>query len=473
MTTDTVQPATESYVFQGTINKKPPHVLDGQGVRMKIEKNGKIYDDVLDGVTGAAVGALGWGDEDLPAWLEKAAKNHTYTFPSLIGNPASEDLAKFYIDNSPKGAFAAALWCCSGSESNENAMKIIRQYQVERGCPEKYKIISRDLSYHGFTLGALSISNCARASAFKDILIDQEKTCLTMEPCYPYRFQKKGESEEQYVKRLLDNLEKIILDNDPKTVSCVIVETLPGSSLGTCPSPKGYLPGIRALCNKYDVVFMLDEVMCGTGRCNPNGKLNCWENFLEPEDAPDIQSVGKTLGSGFVTIAGVLVGPKIRDAYIKGSNAVFGSHTYASHGFNCSVALDVQKKIQAQGLTANIFKMGNLMGSKLQDALLDKDNIVGDVRGIGGFWSLEFVKDRTTKEVFPAKLDVGHRFQDVCFENGLNVMGMQGNADGISGDIALLAPSFIVTEDDVNEIVKRVVKSVEDITEQLKAEGNW
>ncbi|SCW00928.1 LAFE_0D01244g1_1 [Lachancea fermentati] len=471
MTVEAVKPENESYVFQGTINKKAPMVLGGKGIRMTVEKDGKVS-EVIDAVTGAAVGALGWGDEEILPIIEEAARNHTYTFPSLIGNKPSEDLAKFYIDHSPEGVFSAALWCCSGSESNENAMKIIRQYQIERGCPEKTKIISRATSYHGFTLGALSISNCFRADMFKDILIDQEK-CLKMPPCYPYRFQKKDETEAQYVQRLLDDLEKIIIDNDPKTVSCVVVETLPGSSLGTAPPPKGYLPGLRALCNKYDLIFMLDEVMCGTGRSNPNGKLNCWENFLEPKDAPDIQTVGKTLGSGYVTIAGVLVGPKIRDAYIKGSNSVFGSHTYASHGFNCAVALGVQKKIMRDGLTSNIFKMGNLMGQKLEDALLKEDNIVGDVRGIGGFWSLEFVKDKVTKELFPVELDVGHRYQQVCYDNGLNVMGMQGNADGINGDIALFAPSFVITEADVDEIVSRAVKSVNELTAQLKAEGQW
>ncbi|KAM3160270.1 hypothetical protein ACU8KH_06611 [Lachancea thermotolerans] len=470
MTTDSAP--TESYVFQGTINKKMPQVLRGKGVRMTIKKDGKVYEDVIDGVTGAAVGALGWGDEEVLPIINKAASENTYSFPSLIGNQASEDLAKFYIDRSPKGAFSAALWCCSGSESNENALKIIRQYQQERGRPEKIKIISRDTSYHGFTLGALSISNCSRFNAFKEICIPQE-LCLKMPACYPYRYQKKGETEEEYSQRLLDTLEKMIVDNDPNTVSCVIVETLPGSSLGTAPPPKGYLPGIRALCNKYDVIMMLDEVMCGTGRSNPNGKLNCWENFLDPKDAPDIQTVGKTLGSGYVTIAGVLVGPKIRQAFVEGTNSVFGAQTYSSHGFNCAVALEIQKKIARDGLTENIFKMGNLMGEKLQKALLSEDNIVGDVRGIGGFWSLEFVKDRATKEWFPVELDVGHRFQDICFQNGLNVMGMQGNADGHNGDISLLAPAFVITEKDVEDIVEIVIKSVGQLSKELKTEGKW
>lgn len=469
----TIEQGDESYVFQATIDKKPPHVVSGEGCRMVVEKDGKVYDDVFDAVTGAAVGALGWGDKDVEDYVVKAVRDHTYTYPSLIGNPQSEALAKFYIENSPKGVFSSALWCCSGSESNENAMKIIRQYQIERGQPQRTKIISRKTSYHGFTLGALSISSNARAKAFSELLIDQKETCLKMPACYPYRNMNKGETEDEYVQRLLDTLEKLVLDNDPNTISVVIVETLPGSSLGTVPPPKGYLKGIRDLCNKYDIVFMLDEVMCGTGRSNPNGGLNCWENFLDPKDGPDIQSVGKTLGSGYVTIAGVLVGPKIKSGYKIGTNAVIGSHTYSSHGFNCGVALAIQEKIKEKGLTKNIFEKGNAMGKKLQDALLKEDNIVGDVRGIGGFWSLEFVKDRESKEPFPKPLDVGHRFQDVCLENGINVMGLQGNINEDNGDIALLAPSFIITDDDVDTIVERIVKSVNDLTAQLKTEGEF
>ncbi|OBA26796.1 PLP-dependent transferase [Hanseniaspora valbyensis NRRL Y-1626] len=463
-----------SYVFQSVVAKKPAHVLGGKGCRITVRKDGKVYEDVIDAVTGAAVGALGWGDEDVGKYMAEVLPTHTYTFPAVIGNQHSEDLAKFYIEHSPKGAFASALWCCSGSEANENALKITKQYWLEKGKPKKNKFISRDTSYHGFSLGALSISENARADDFTDILIDQ-KQCVKMPVCFPYRYQKEGQSEEEYTQYLLDALEKLIIDNDPETVASVIVETLPGSSLGTVPPPKGYLPGIRKLCDKYDVLLHLDEVMCGTGRSNPNGGLNCWENYLEPGQFPDIQTVGKTLGSGYVTIAGVLVGPKIKEAYENGSGTVVGSHTYSSHGFNCGVALRIQQKIMREGLTKNIFEKGNLMGKKLTEAFADKHNIVGDVRGIGGFWTVEFVKDKKTKEVFDKKLDVGHKIQDVFFEKGLNVMGMQGcvsNRSGL-GDFVLLAPSFVITEADVDEIVKRFVEGVEEYEQILKDGKHW
>ena len=465
--------SNDSVIFQSVINKKPPHVIKAKGVYMTVVKDGKTH-ELLDGVTGAAVGALGTGDEEVYEIINEAAKSSFYTYPSLIGNQHSEDLAQFYIDHSPKGAFASALWCCSGSESNENALKIIRQYWLEKGNTKKIKFISRETSYHGFTLGALSISSNGRAEFLKDSLIDQEK-CPKMPVCYPYRYQKEGQSEEEYTQSLLDALEKLIIDNDPETVASVTIETLPGSSLGTVPPPKGYLPGIRKLCDKYDILMHLDEVMCGTGRSNPNGGLNCWENYLEPGQFPDIQTVGKTLGSGYVTIAGVLVGPKIKKAYEAGSGAIVGSHTYASHGFNCAVALGIQKKIMREGLTKNIFEKGNRMGAILKEKLLEsgEENIVGDVRGIGGFWSVELVKNKKTKEIFDKKLDVGHKMQDFCFNNGLNVMGMQGCKDNIKGegDFFLLAPAFVVTDEDVDEIIKRVLAALKDCTEWLKSEG--
>ncbi|SCU82630.1 LAMI_0C00210g1_1 [Lachancea mirantina] len=461
-----------SYLFQGNVTAPGSQVVSGKGIHVDIEKDGVVYENVLDAVTGAAVGALAWGDEDVFEIMDKAARESTYQYPSLISNKSAEELAKFYIDNS-EGAFCSALWCCSGSESNENALRIIRQYYLERGLPNKVKLISRESSYHGFTLGAQSLSWNPRIAPFEPYLMDRKNVNIKISCAYTYRYKKKTETEEDYTHRLLQELETKIVENDPDTIAAVTVETLPGSSLGTTPPPKGYLKGIRALCTKYDIIFHLDEVMCGTGRCNPNGRLNCWENYLEPSEAPDIQTVGKTLGSGYVTIAGVLIGPKIRNAYVQGSGAIAGGHTYSCHSFNCAVALGVQKKIKKENLTSNMFKMGNLLAEKLKDVLLAYDNIAGDVRGVGGFQSIEFVKDRNTKEAFDISLNVGPRFKAICFENGLCVMGMPANPDGSCSDRALLAPSFVINERDVDEIVEKTNKSVKELSDILKKEGSW
>lgn len=468
--TAATEPQT-SYVFQGTVDKPGLQVVGGKSVYIDVEKDGVVHKNVIDAMTGAAVGALGSADEDVFKIINEAARESTYSFCPLISNKSSEALSKFYIENSPEGAFSSALWLTSGSESNENALRIVRQYYLERGLPEKVKLISRESSYHGFTLGAQSISWNPRIEPFTPYLMDRKSVCLKMPPAYTYRFKEKAETEEQYTERLLGALEQQIIENGAGTIAAIIVETLPGSTLGTTPPPKGYLKGIRALCNEYDIIFYLDEVMCGTGRCNPNGKLNCWENYLDASEAPDIQTIGKTIGSGYITLAGVLIGPKIRNAFVNGSNSVFGGNTYSGHAFNCAVALGIQKKILKENLTANIFKMGNLLGAKLKDRLLSADNIAGDVRGVGGFWSIEFVKDRATKQIFDADLNVGPRFKQLCLENGVNVMGMPAFADGSCGDHALVAPAFIVTEDHIEEIYEKIVKSVDDLTSILKQEG--
>lgn len=456
-----------SYIFQAKVAEQTPHVINGDGIYITVERDGKTS-RLIDAMTGAAVGGLGWGDAEVHKYINDAAKVSSYSYPACMGNKHAEALGDYFIKNSPPGAFAAALWTTSGSESNENALKLIRQYHVERGHPEKTKFISRKVSYHGFTIGALSISSSARSAAFQPILLPEEQ-CLKMEACYPYRYKGDDETMDQYVQRLLDNLENLILDNDPKTIASVTVETLPGSSLGTSPPPPGYLPGIRKLCTKYDVVFMLDEVMCGTGRASPNGGFHCWENYLTAEEGPDIQTIGKVLGSGYVTIAGILVSPKFREAFVNGSGQIMGSHTYTGHAFNCAVALKIQERINELQLHQNIFEKGNAVGKKLQLQLANAET-VGDVRGLGGFWSIEFVKNKLSKESFPMELDIGHRFQDICFDMGLSVMGMQG-CDYGKGDHVMLAPHFIVTDEDVDTIVATFVKAIKKMEEELKTEG--
>lgn len=461
----------KSHVFNAHVAEQKPFAKNGKGIYFDIETSNGTYTNCIDAITGAAVGALGWGDEDIKDFFTEGLEKYTYSFPGSVINEDAEALARFYIENSPKGAFISALWTCSGSESNENALKIMRQYQKERGKPSKIKVITRNAGYHGFTLGAMSMGRNFVSDEFKELQIPN--IFLKMPRCFPYRDMKEGQTEKEYVQSLLDALEKMIIDEDPETVSCVCVETLPGSSLGTAPPPQGYLKGLRDLCNKYDLLFMLDEVMCGTGRAAPNGGLNCWENFLEPCDAPDIQTVGKTLGSGYVTIAGVLIGPKIMEGFIGGSGLIYGGQTYHSHGLNCHVALKIQEKIKRLGLTKNIFEMGNLLGKKLKEALADNP-IIGDVRGIGGFWTMEFIKDKVNKTSFPAELHIGSRFQKIAWNRGISLLCLTcTGAEGETWDIASFAPAYIITEADVDEMVSRAVAAIGDLTKELVAEGQF
>lgn len=461
-----------SLLFSSKVDKFLPMVTGGDGNYLIVEDPAtKQRRRIFDAVGGAAVCALGHNDEEITDAMAKAAKECTYSFPALMTNYYAEELAKFYIKESPEGAFASALWTASGSESNENAMKIIRQYYMELGEQERVIFVSRKQSYHGYTIGALSLGDSNRKEPFKEICLPAGQTPKVSQ-CYPYRGMQENESVEQYKDRLLEEIEQTFISYGTNKIAAFVCETLTGSTFGTSPAVPGYLSGLRTLCDKYGILLWLDEVMCGTGRASATGGLNCWESYPD-FSGPDIQTVGKTLGSGFVTIAGVLVSPKIKKVFIEGSGFILGAQTYHQHSFNCRVALEVQKKISRLGLKKNVFEKGSKIGELLKEkGLSDKYKIIGDVRGLGGFWSIEIVKNKQTKEPFSPELTVGAKIAAKCLEHGMCVNGLGGTIDGKKGDHISIAPSFIISDDDVEFIVSTVLRSVADIQESLMASSD-
>lgn len=451
----------ESFLLQATVLKRQPFAIGGDGAILDIEDTDKgITFEVIDGCTGAAVGALGHCDPDIVKEIAEAGKESVYSFPSTLTNRNAEELAQFICENSPKGAFKAAIFTCSGSESNDNALKIIRQYHVEKNDEKRTVFISRAGSYHGYTIGSMSISG-SRTHPFEPILIPDNLRPKASN-IYRYRDMKEGETEEQYKDRLLLELEDKFKEAGPENVAAFITETVTGSTIGTETPLPGYLEGCRDICHKYGALFMLDEVMCGMGRC---GTLHAWEQFLPYADGlegfvgPDLQSIGKTLGSGYVTIAGVLISPKVRDTIVQGSGVIPGAQTYHSHSFNCRISLAVQKKVAEKGYIANILEVGNYLGAQLKERVLPASKFAADVRGVGGFWSVEFVKDHKTKAFFNKEEDFGHAVSVLCLEKGLAVMGYSSHS-GEVGDRVTFAPSFIITKEDVDKMVDILIEAL-------------
>ncbi|VEU24200.1 DEKNAAC105426 [Brettanomyces naardenensis] len=461
----------ESFVFQRTVNEVAPMLVDADGMYITYEDpKTKEQKTVIDAMTGAAVGSLGHKDKEIVDYMGEAAKNSFYSFGMYFSNYAAEDLSKFLIEKSPKGHFSSALWVGSGSEANENALKIAKQYHNERNDRKRFRFISRKNAYHGFTIGALSIGDGVRKEDFKQILLSDEQT-PKVSACNPYRGITKTVSEEQYTEQLLKELEDTFIANDPTTVAGVIFETVGGSSFGTVPPPKGYLDGARDLCHKYGALFMLDEVMCGLGR---SGNYHTYTKFMESGNGPDLMTIGKTIGSGYVTLAGVLISPLVKDAIVKGSNAVSGAQTYHCHEFNCKIGLAVQKKLDRDNLIPKAAKVGqyimDTVGEKLKDS-----KIVGDIRGLPLFFSLEFC-DPSTKKSFPAEWKVAYKVADKALENGITTMGMQGtngatvDAKGETvglGDHLSIAPAYIITEKEADIIIEALVKAVKDTEAEL------
>jgi adenosylmethionine-8-amino-7-oxononanoate aminotransferase len=459
--------SNESQVFQRVISEKAPILSKADGMYITIEDPTTGEErTIIDAMTGAAVGSLGHGDADIINAMTEAAKTSNYAFGLYLGNRASEELSKFMIEHSPKDHFASCLWVGSGSEANENAMKIIKQYYLEKGDTKRYRFISRKNAYHGFTIGSLSIGDGIRKVDFKDILLSEEQT-PKVSACYPFRGVKEGVTEEQYTKLLLDELEQKFIDCDPSTVAGVFFETVGGSSFGTVPPPKGYLDGAKAICEKYGALLCLDEVMVGLGR---NGKYHAYESFMESGSGPDLMTIGKTIGSGYVTLAGVMISPKVKNAVVEGSNKANGAQTYHCHEFNCAVGLAVQKKLWEQDLFAKGGAVGEYMMEQIAEKTKDS-KVVGDIRGLPLFFSLEFC-DPKTKEFLEPKFGFAYKVQDKCLENGITTMSLQGTAGSTTdaegnivalGDHISIAPAYIITKKEADIIIDALVKSISEV----------
>ncbi|QPG75141.1 hypothetical protein FOA43_002485 [Brettanomyces nanus] len=467
----TVKTKDHSYVFQRKISDKGLLCVGSKGDGMYIileDPKTRERKVLMDGISGAAVCSLGHNDPEIIDQLSDFARESAYTFGGHYGNYSAENLSKFLCDKS-KGLFSSCLWTGSGSEANENAMKIMRQYHLERGDPNRYKFISRKQSYHGFTIGSLSLGDCARKPPFKPILLSDECTPKIAQ-CYPYRGIKSGMTEEDYTNELLANAEKVFIENDPSTIAGVVVETVGGSTMGTPTPPKGYLDGLREITHKYGALFMCDEVMCGLGRCGYPF------TFLHPEfglssGGPDLITVGKTIGSGIVTLAGVMISPKVVDAFEEGSNLIVGAQTYHCHALNCRVGLAVQQKIYRDNLIENVRILGDKMKADLKEQLKDC-KVAGDVRGAGNFLTVEAVKDRESKEPFDHKFNIGSVMEQKCFDKGLIVMGASGTIGNEQvndnevigyGDHCTIGPAFTFTEGQANFMVKTIVETFKEI----------
>jgi adenosylmethionine-8-amino-7-oxononanoate aminotransferase len=273
-------------------------------------------------------------------------------------------------------------------------------------------------------------------------------------PCYAYRGKREEESLEAYGRRVADELEAMILKLGPETVAGFIAEPVVGATLGAVPAAPGYFRRIREICDRYGVLLILDEVMCGMGRTG--------RRYAIEEDgvSPDLLFIAKGLGAGYQPIGALLIQAKIADAIRQGSGRFLHGHTYMAHTTACSAALAVQRVIERDGLIAKVERQGRLLMSALQ-ARLGQHPHVGDIRGRGLFLGLEFVRDRETKEPFDPSEKLNLRVKDAAMERGLMLYPMAGTLDGRRGDHVLLAPPFTLEDRMMEEIAASTAGAVE------------
>ncbi len=383
-----------------------------------------------------------------PEQLDKLAYAHAGFFTTEV----AEKLADRLIEDAPAGISHAYL-VSGGSEAIEAAIKMARQYFTERDQIKRRNIIARRQSYHGNTLGALAAGgNAWRRAQFAPLLIETHH----IEPCFAYRFQAPGESEEDYGRRAADALEREILALGPETVLAFVAETVVGATAGAVPPVKGYFKRIREICDRHGVLLILDEVMCGMGR---TGTLHACE---QEGIAPDLMTIAKGLGGGYEPIGAVLLGRHIYDSFANGSGFFQHGHTYMGHPMACAAGLAVQQTIRRDNLLTNVREMGALLQRRLGERFGNHAH-VGDIRGRGLFQAIELVEDRMTKAAFDPALKLHAKVKKAAMARGLMVYPMGGMIDGQKGDHVLLAPPFIVTAGQIDEIVDRLGSALDDV----------
>ena len=435
-----------SNVFHRSPRQQLPTVVEGCGIEL-VDSTGKRY---LDASGGAAVSCLGHSHPEVVRAIQQQLDHIAYAHTSFFTNEPAEQLATTLAQSAP-GDLNHVFFVSSGSEAIEASLKLARQYFVERGETQRKHFIARRQSYHGNTLGALAIGgNAGRRQPFLPLLVAAHH----VSPCYAYREQDAQEDDAQYAQRLAAELEAKILELGPETVAAFVAETVVGATAGALAPVGDYLKKIRAVCDRYGVLLILDEVMSGMGR---TGHLFACE---EDGMAPDIIAIAKGLGAGYQPIGAMIASTRIYDTIVGGSGFFQHGHTYVAHVAACAGALAVQRVIQEEHLLDNVKKRGEQLRQFLREKFSDHPH-VGDVRGRGLFVGIEFVQDRLSKAAFDPHLKVHAQLKVSGMKHGLLTYPSGGTVDGVRGDHVLLAPPFICTEADIERICERFVKAVQ------------
>ena len=428
-------------ILHRSIGGRLPQAVAGQGVTIT-DADGRSY---IDGSGGAAVSCLGHGHPEVMAAMRAQMDRIAYAHTSFFTTDVAEELAERLVGLAPEGLDYVYL-VSGGSEAVEAAMKMARQYFVEIGQPQRRHFIARRQSYHGNTLGALAAGgNAWRRAQFQPILPQTHH----VSPCYAYRGQKAGETPEAYAARLADELEAKILELGAEEVIAFIAEPVVGATLGAVGPVADYFARIRRICDRYGVLLILDEVMCGMGRTGT--MFACEQEGI----SPDLVTIAKGLGGGYQPIGAVLLSDRIYRAFAEGSGLFQHGHTYICHPMAAAAANKVVELISQPEMLENV----RLMGERLQaglDARLGQSPHVGDIRGRGLFRGIEIVADKETKTPFAPALKVHARIKKEAMARGLMSYPMGGTIDGRIGDHVLLAPPYIITPEEIDLIVERI-----------------
>jgi adenosylmethionine-8-amino-7-oxononanoate aminotransferase len=444
-----------SALLRRSFKKTFPPAVRGDGVYLW-DARGKQY---LDFSGSAAVNFIGHGVAEIAAAMSAQAKQLEFVHSSQFTTPMAEEYAAELLDFAGESFSGGCVYfTCGGSESVETALKLARQYQVEIGQSKRYQVISRGQSYHGSTLGALSVSgNKRRREIYRPMV--REFAHVAFPYCYRCVFDCTDSCRACGLEYAAE-LEKAIESADGEAAA-FIVEPISGATLGAVVPPPGYLQSVAEICRRQGVLLIADEVMTGVGRTGRNFAVEHWEV------APDIVVAAKGLSSGYAPLGAVIVSKRVADAIAHGSGAFLHGFTYNSHPISLAAGRAVLRVLREQKLVqaADVDEPGSI-AAMLRSALdeLRDAKAVGDVRGIGLLWGVEFIADKTTKQPFASDLNFAGRVAQAAVKRGLLVYPMQGCVDGVSGDHVLIAPPAVIAAEQIDWAVKRLKEAIEEAT---------
>jgi adenosylmethionine-8-amino-7-oxononanoate aminotransferase len=428
-----------------------PEISHGKGVYL-YDVHGKRY---LDGSAGAVTASIGHGvQEVLDAMAEQAGKV-AFVYRSHFTSRAAEELCERLAELSP-GDVNWTFLVNSGSEATETAMKVAIQYWQEAGRPQKSRVLSRWMSYHGITMGALSMSgHVLRRRRFVSQLDDLP---VARTP-YPYRSPYAGTPQEQ-AERYADELETAIARLGAENVAAFIAEPIVGATGGAVVPPDGYFQRIREICDKHEVLLIADEVMTGIAR---TGRMFAMEHWGV---APDMITLGKGIGAGYTPIAATMVSERVIDVIRRGSGSIMGGHTLSANPLSAATALAVLDYVQKNDLVERSARLGQVLSDKLK-AVAETSAIVGDVRGLGLMIGIEFVQDKATKQPFELATNITGKIIRKAFNNGLLIYPAQGGLDGQAGDAVIISPPLTIDEAQIDELVESFARSLRELEREL------
>ena len=441
----------DRYIFHRDMTKSYPLMEKAEGIYL-YDSQGKKY---IDGVGGIAVVTIGHGVKKIIQAMMDQANKASFIYTGQFVTKPQIELAKKVAQLAPE-SLSKVFFVSGGAEATETALKMARQYHIETGNPSKYRVISRWMSYHGNTIGALSMSGRSPwRKNFTPLLLNFPH----IPPPYCYRCPFGKEYPECNV-RCAYELERVIKLESADSISAFIAEPIVGTTaVGVTPPPEYYVI-IREICDRYNILFIVDEVITGFGRTGKNFGIDHWQVV------PDIIATGKGLSSGYTPLAAVIAHERVYKAFLNGSKNFLHGHTYAGNPLSCAVGLAVLEYMEKDNLIERAGQAGSILMKALER--LRDIPIVGDIRGKGLLIGVEFVKEQSSKAPFGRELKVAESVVQRCFEKGLVIVpGIPGNVDGERGDQLQITPPYIIEEKDIERIASIIEESIIGVQQEL------